>query len=47
MNDTAATETYYIKGYHNLEETIKVQISGQRRENRQMPMFIINYRRGL
>ena len=24
--DTAATETYYMKGYYNLEETIKVKI---------------------
>src|SRR6218665_2446454 len=33
--DTAATETYYIKEYYNLEETIKVQISKQRRVVRQ------------
>jgi len=25
--DTAATETYYIKGYYDLEETINVQKS--------------------
>ena len=27
---TATTETYYIKGYYDLEETIKVQKSEQR-----------------
>jgi len=25
--DTSATETYYMKGYYDLEETIKVQKS--------------------
>src|SRR6218665_3734178 len=34
--DIAATETYYIKGYCDLEETIKVQISKQRRAVRKM-----------
>ena len=39
--DTATTETYYIQGYYNLEETIKAQISEQRRVVRQMLIMFI------
>ena len=34
--DTSTTETYYVKGYYDLEETIKLQKSEQRRVIRQM-----------